>query len=202
MCGNIAEEQGNRDALSEYRVPHKDYSFMNKMLRYICPFFEQKGVFERFEEFYTWSRWNKLLFLSPVPDLDFFFESAEEGGYSLSHLLENIKHTEKKPFSNFYSKKNNPSRTFFLKRCFHYTLENWKQVCNLGMYWRDHSVIMHVLCGFLELIMFFLNILFPIVLCIAFYEVANSVMCVFNLQNCFSLFLLLTHSIFHLLFLS
>uniref|UniRef100_A0A6U5DEU0 Uncharacterized protein n=1 Tax=Corethron hystrix TaxID=216773 RepID=A0A6U5DEU0_9STRA len=90
----------------------------------------------RFEEFYTWSRWNKLLFLSPVPDLDFFFESAEEGGYSLSHLLENIKHTEKKPFSNFYSKKNNPSRTFFLKRCFHYTLENWKQVCNLGMYWR------------------------------------------------------------------
>jgi len=145
LCGNIAEEQKNENALREYRSPRVDYNFSRKLLRYICPFLEQREVFRRFEDYYTWSRWDKLLFLSPIPDLDELFECDDEG-YSLSRGLENIKHTSEKPFVNFHPEESNTVGVHFLRHIFdvlrfRVIYESLGPVWNLGLYGRFVSFL-------------------------------------------------------------
>mmetsp|Transcript_11715 Transcript_11715/g.25732 ORF Transcript_11715/g.25732 Transcript_11715/m.25732 type:complete len:173 (+) Transcript_11715:508-1026(+) len=138
------------------------------MLRYICPSLAQKGVFERFKGYYTWSRWDKLLFLSPVTDLDHFFTSDGEDGYLLSSNLQNIKHTKEEPFANFYPEKND----ICLKVVWDVlTLrESVKPVWDLGLY---RSVILRLFCGMLEYIMYTIHIIFLVFICYASWEVGK-----------------------------
>ena len=57
-----------------------------------------RPVFEKFADYRTWSYWNKILYLSPVPDLDTIFEADGDKDWIVSSSLEELR----PPFPNFH----------------------------------------------------------------------------------------------------
>lgn len=57
-----------------------------------------KPIFERFADYRTWSHWSKILYLSPVPDLNMIFETNGDEDWVISSSLEEVK----PPFQNFH----------------------------------------------------------------------------------------------------
>ena len=67
LCGSVAEDTGNLKALEEYRKKKVYFGVIETLLGSWCG---ADPLFERMTAFRTWSRWEKILFLSPVSDLD------------------------------------------------------------------------------------------------------------------------------------
>lgn len=85
MCAKIAERDGNYAALNEYRKPRVYFGMIEKFLgRYLGLY----AVFERFTDYRTWSRWEKVLFLSAVPDLESIFQTNTDGTFTVSKSIE------------------------------------------------------------------------------------------------------------------
>jgi len=92
MCSTIAVKGGNRNALEEYKKPVRYFGILEKTFGRMLG---AHPIFERFSCYRTWSRWHKILFLSPVPDLDLVFDIDEDGNISVSKTLdESITHLE------------------------------------------------------------------------------------------------------------
>jgi len=97
---DAAKERGNKNALDEYRKPTKYFAVMGPVFGYLGI---ATPVFMTFQSFRTWSRWTKVLYLAPVPDLENVFDyDANEDTHILSSMLHDIKSTKEKPFANFY----------------------------------------------------------------------------------------------------
>jgi len=79
MCSNIATDTANKSALDEYRKPNMYFGTIERTFSW-CGF--TYPVFERFTDFRTWSKWNNILFLAPVPDLDDVFDDTNGDGNS------------------------------------------------------------------------------------------------------------------------
>ena len=76
MCGTIAENVGNRNAIEEYK---KQKVYFGSIETLLGSWSLANPLFERMTAYRTWSRWEKVLFLSPVPDLDDIFEVDVKG---------------------------------------------------------------------------------------------------------------------------
>uniref|UniRef100_A0A7S4R4B5 Uncharacterized protein n=1 Tax=Ditylum brightwellii TaxID=49249 RepID=A0A7S4R4B5_9STRA len=104
-CKEIAIELGNSNAIKEYE---KSPVYFSLYERYLCCC-HGNGMFQRYNHYRTWGRWENILYKSPVPDLKHFFETDDEGEPILSKKLDDIHHTKRKPFLNF--SQNNTSHT-------------------------------------------------------------------------------------------
>jgi len=85
MCATIAVKGGNRNALEEYKKPVRYFGILEKTFG---RFIGAHPIFERFTCYRTWSRWHKVLFLAPVPDLDTVFDTDEDGNISVSKTVD------------------------------------------------------------------------------------------------------------------
>jgi len=96
VCAKIAEKDGNYTALNEYRKPRVYFGAIENVLgRYLGLY----PVFERFTGYRTWSRWEKVLFLSPVPDLESVFQTNPDGTTTVSKSVADYSDS---PIDNYY----------------------------------------------------------------------------------------------------
>jgi len=167
---DVAKERGNMNALDEYRKPMKYFSRMGPLFGYLGI---TTPIFMTFKAFRTWSRWNEVLYLAPVPDLDTLFDDEADGdGQVLSSMLHDIKPTKARPFANFYPLEEGLSNRQLLARQIVNVLKNdlprgLKSSFRQG---RDHKVlrsIVHILGYSLSVMAYTLQIAFPIFLAYA-----------------------------------
>uniref|UniRef100_A0A7S4M9V9 Uncharacterized protein n=1 Tax=Odontella aurita TaxID=265563 RepID=A0A7S4M9V9_9STRA len=94
----VAHELNNENAIDEYEKPPVYFGFLD---RYIRKFLHQKdrSTFNRFINYRTWSRWEKVLYMSPVPSLDDLFVT-KHGKVKLDKSLDKIGPPDEK-FVNF-----------------------------------------------------------------------------------------------------
>ena len=71
MCATIAERMKNRNAIDEYKKKKVYFGVIESILG---SWSWANPLFERMTFFRTWSRWEKVLFLPEVPNLDDIFE--------------------------------------------------------------------------------------------------------------------------------
>jgi hypothetical protein len=76
MCGTIAESMRNHHAIEEYR---KQKVYFGSIEAFLGSWSRANAMFDRMTDYRTWSRWEKVLFLSPVPDLDDIFHTDAKG---------------------------------------------------------------------------------------------------------------------------
>ena len=95
----------------------------------------QLTVSESFSKYYTWSRWEKVLFMAKIPDLDDFFDELESGEHVLSEDLENIipqgsSGQSDEAFANFYPNEEglSKSRIFVLRLAKNVRDDFWRGV--------------------------------------------------------------------------
>jgi len=87
---DIAKEIGNKNALDEYRKPTKYFGVLGSFLGtlgLITP------IFMKYTCYCTWSRWQKVLYLAPVPDLNNLLNGDD---------LDDIVPSRAQPFANYY----------------------------------------------------------------------------------------------------
>lgn len=111
MCAVTAERHGNINALNEYRKPRVYFGMIEKL---IGKYIGLRPIFERFTAFRTWSRWQKVLFLSPVPDLDSIFHMDKDGTSSISKSVDQ----SAKRLENYYPEEENVHEWVLLLRHF------------------------------------------------------------------------------------
>mmetsp|Transcript_28985 Transcript_28985/g.33365 ORF Transcript_28985/g.33365 Transcript_28985/m.33365 type:complete len:201 (+) Transcript_28985:1-603(+) len=90
---HVAKEMNNRAAIKEYARPPVHFSsfFIDKYCR--------RGVFDKYQAFKTWSRWDALLCAAPVPVLDhIFFTNKEENDTIRSDISTNAGYFSKGGF--------------------------------------------------------------------------------------------------------
>lgn len=152
-------------------------------------------VFMNFKDYRTWSRWNKVLFLAPVPDLDNLFETDESGNVVLCSSLSTIVHHEKKPFANFYPDEDGVSKKKLLFRQIRTVLRNdlirgVENSIRYGQNNRLFRVIFHLLDTFLQFCAYLFQIALPLFLT---YAIATTILNLWNGQ-CYSILKLLDPS--------
>lgn len=94
------------NALSQHQFIKKSVGFGKfgegmKILQNICNRQQHGGIFDRHRSCYTWSRWDKILFLADVSEIDELFEKDANGNQIIRMELERIKSKKEKPFRNF-----------------------------------------------------------------------------------------------------
>eukprot|EP00592_Proboscia_alata_P015587 CAMPEP_0194394696 /NCGR_PEP_ID=MMETSP0174-20130528/123998_1 /TAXON_ID=216777 /ORGANISM="Proboscia alata, Strain PI-D3" /LENGTH=581 /DNA_ID=CAMNT_0039190523 /DNA_START=1347 /DNA_END=3089 /DNA_ORIENTATION=- len=90
-----AIEMKNARAVSEYRkpMPHfGSFPFMHGSFR--------RGVFDKYEDLRTWRRWEKVLWLAPIPNLTNIIHVNEMSEIVPNLELKKIKATSHRPFAN------------------------------------------------------------------------------------------------------
>jgi len=116
MFRQVAKEVNNTNALSEYEKPKVYCGIIETLMAKIG--MSVNPVFEDFSSYYTWSRWDKLLFMAKIPDFDDFFDELKSGEHVLSKDLEKIiPQGSDKAFANFYPNEEglSKSRIFVLR---------------------------------------------------------------------------------------
>jgi len=112
---NVAKQRNLQNAIAEFQKPavYFDpayYYFATKILgtRF-------GGMFNRYQSYRCWSRWEKILFISDVPELSGVFGTD---GVRVSDDLDLVKHTTEKPFANIssISSECNIGTTLFIRR--------------------------------------------------------------------------------------
>jgi len=199
MCATMAQKHGNKKALLEYKKPVVYFGLLEKCFGR-C--FGINPIFERYACYRTWSRWQKVLFLSPVPnldnvfetdDLDNVFETDDNGNVSVSmalnkQLIDEDSNTSisKKAscLKNFYPDEDDISPWVLFLRHFRDVLifrEFGRAIKNAGFF----SSLFRIVDGiFFNWVSYFIHIIFPLYLLGAFGE---------------TLYNLVTHKCVHLL---
>eukprot|EP00565_Helicotheca_tamesis_P006551 CAMPEP_0185735410 /NCGR_PEP_ID=MMETSP1171-20130828/25212_1 /TAXON_ID=374046 /ORGANISM="Helicotheca tamensis, Strain CCMP826" /LENGTH=746 /DNA_ID=CAMNT_0028405709 /DNA_START=1 /DNA_END=2241 /DNA_ORIENTATION=+ len=96
----VAKKNGHKHAISEYS---KGTVHFDRTFNFILTFFfaaGDGGMFNRFSSYRTWSRWEKVLFVSDIPEMSSVFAADGSG---LSDALDNVKHSDGNEFANFSS---------------------------------------------------------------------------------------------------
>lgn len=167
----VAKENNNTNAMDEYKKPRVYFGVIETMmgrLGYASP------VFMNFTSYRTWSRWSKILFLAPVPDLDNLFESDEGGNSVLSSYLGVIEPTKDRNFANYFPHEDGVSKVSLLFRHIRQVLKHdfIRGVDNSlrsGQSYRCFRVIFHVLDTFTQAWAYFFQLFLPMFLAFAIF---------------------------------
>lgn len=98
LCLKAAIEANNEAAITEYKKPRVYFGWIVKSIKWLLGH-KDGGAFDRYAPYRTWSRWRKLLYLAPVPDLDETL-TLDNGVLQVKQEVGNITSTEAKPFEN------------------------------------------------------------------------------------------------------
>merc|ERR1712038_1316117 len=120
-----------------------------------------------FKGYRTWSRWNKILFLAPVPNIDDLFEVNDKGSMVLSEELDFITPTKLRPFINFFPEDDGLSKNAILMREIRHglTIDIFRAFRNSlrhGQRYKCGRLIIIVLSTFLEIVSYFFQLLLPL----------------------------------------
>jgi len=167
----VAEETDNPNAMDEYEKPRIYFGVLeNAMgrLGYAPP------VFMNFENYRTWSRWSKILFLSPVPNLDDIFETDGSGNAVVSKHLDSITSTKGVAFANFYPDEDGISKATLLFRHIREVLKSdlirgVRNSLRSGQSYALLRVGFHVIDSFIQFFAYLCQILLPLYLSLAFF---------------------------------
>eukprot|EP00586_Coscinodiscus_wailesii_P020069 CAMPEP_0172493602 /NCGR_PEP_ID=MMETSP1066-20121228/25020_1 /TAXON_ID=671091 /ORGANISM="Coscinodiscus wailesii, Strain CCMP2513" /LENGTH=675 /DNA_ID=CAMNT_0013263825 /DNA_START=123 /DNA_END=2147 /DNA_ORIENTATION=- len=96
MSGAIAERIGINYVVNEYKKPRVYFGIIE---RFLTPWTTTYPLFERTTSYQTWSRWEKVLYLSTVPNIDEIFSTDDDGAHRLNKDL-NMKQDEKREILN------------------------------------------------------------------------------------------------------
>lgn len=166
LFSEVSEETNNPNAMDEYKKPNIYFGvFETAMGR----FGYANPVFTNFKSYRTWSRWNKVLFLAPVPDLDDLFETDESGNTALRHSLGTIVHTKDEPFANFYPDEDGVSKKSLLFRHMRGVLKmdlirGLGNSVRRGQNYVCFRVIFHLMDTLLQLCAYLFQIILPVFL--------------------------------------
>lgn len=120
------------------------------------------GVFYRLQDFQTWSRWRKVLFLASIPKVEELFEKNKYGDDIVKKELER-RSKDDQPIANFQKDIQNPLRAFQKKRItvleFRKLRENFRFALYLGKYDR---AILSIFDGIMEWIAYIVQVGFPL----------------------------------------
>jgi len=64
-CAAAAAASGNHEALEQFKEPNVGFGMVDQLL--LAAKVDMPSIFKRYEDLYTWSRWDKVIFLSRVP---------------------------------------------------------------------------------------------------------------------------------------
>mmetsp|Transcript_16158 Transcript_16158/g.24215 ORF Transcript_16158/g.24215 Transcript_16158/m.24215 type:complete len:767 (-) Transcript_16158:215-2515(-) len=172
VCASVAIKAKNKSAIDEYRKPKRYFGSIEKVLRCLL---RNRPVFEKFADYRTWSYWNKIMYLSPVPDLDTIFETDGDEDWVVSSSLEEMR----PPFPNFHPEDDETNEWVLFVRhvwsvlilkdvrdstrpalaCEHYGSATFRLIDGLFFNWLSY----------------FLHIVFPIYLILAIYETTYNI---------------------------
>jgi len=167
----VAEETDNPNAMDEYEKPSIYFGVLETVmgrLGYAPP------VFMNFKNYRTWSRWSKILFLSPVPNLNDIFETDACGNMVVSEHLNLITSTKGEPFANFYPDEDGISKTTMLFRHIREVLKSdlirgVRNSLRSGQSYALLRVGFHFLDSFIQFFAYLCQILLPLYLSLAFF---------------------------------
>mmetsp|Transcript_12718 Transcript_12718/g.29561 ORF Transcript_12718/g.29561 Transcript_12718/m.29561 type:complete len:377 (+) Transcript_12718:402-1532(+) len=101
LCRQVALDMKNKEAIIEYEKPRIYFGRLMKHYKYLLGHRTGGGIFDRTSAYRTWSRWEKVLFLAKVPDLDeTLYTDPVTGQVKIVKELEEITSTPDKPFAN------------------------------------------------------------------------------------------------------
>jgi len=136
------------------------------VLKFFCSrdFNFNLGVFNRHINYRTWSRWEKVLYLSKIPNVSNLFEMNSDNLPIIKKELEKIKHTSAKPFSNFSPNSTAYDANKALRRRQYQvlTFQKMKENVRQSLYQKDYDrVVFWLLNGILEWVAFVVQYGFP-----------------------------------------
>jgi len=165
----VAKETNNPNAMDEYKKPNVYFGVLESWMGH---FGYARPVFMNFQDYRTWSRWNRILFLSPVPNLNEIFETDEIGNTVVSEHLDFIEGTRGgAPFANFYPDEDGLSKTNML---FRHILKNdlvrgIRNSLRHGQSYALLRVAFYFLDSFVQIFAYLCQILLPLYLSYAFF---------------------------------
>jgi hypothetical protein len=173
MCAKCAQETKNINAIEEYTKQSVHFGFIETVVAYIFGKSFSDPVFERFTPWKTWSRWEKVLFLSPCPILDDLLNSDEDQMPSSKPKID-----LSRSIPNFYPKESRSPIKIFMQSVIDTLL------------FRDFLPTLRPVCDTRHLVKFFFRLfdgivlnwgsyviqfIFPLYLMTAFVEVMHNV---------------------------
>jgi len=185
ICGKVAQDSKNRYAIEEYKKRPVYFGLLESALASISrgKLVYSDPMFERFKAWRTWSRWDKVLFLSPVPILDDIFEDNDEGSSIAVPKAEDEMSSRSIP--NFYPNESASSKRTFIQHYFNALVlrdivPSLRPVCSVG---RIFSLFFRLIDALLlHWLSHLILLIFPIYLLAAIFEVGYNV----TYMKCFS----------------
>jgi len=134
-----------------------------------------------FRSYRTWSRWNKVLFLAQVPELDDLFEVDENGDSVLSYTLADIEPTKEMNFANFYPEEEGLSRKQLFFRHLFDVLSNdlsrgLRNSLRRGQDLPFVRIIFHIIDAIVQVFGYLFQVLFPVWLLFMLYDTLDQLL--------------------------
>jgi len=168
----VSKDTGNRSAIEEYEKPKVYFGIAETIMGSLG---SANPVFNNFQAYRTWSRWNKVLYLAPVPNLNELFEVDKNGNHVLHRKLYNIEPTRNIKFANYYPSEEGLSRVHLFSRNLMDNLRNdlprgLSNSLRVGQDKKLFRVIFHFIDAFFRVVSYIFQIAFPVFLCYAVYN--------------------------------
>ena len=164
LCKKVALETNNKEAIVEYQKPRVFFGCILSFIKHIG--YKGGGVFDRYASLRTWSRWEEILYVVPVPDVRETLSVDSTGKTFVNEELSGTTSTDDAPFENLdqeYLEGKKEWEVFcyqFLKvLCF----QSLVRFCRMA--WRKRkysSVPWRAFDCFLQWLSFVIQIVFPV----------------------------------------
>jgi len=167
----VSTEMNNKYAMDEYEKPKTYFGVFGPLMGRLG---HANPVFTSFKGYRTWSRWNQILFLAQVPNLDDLFDVDDESGNMfLSQDLDLIRPNKLRPFVNFYPEDEGLSKSAILIRNMRQglvddLLQGFKKSMRHGKKYAWFHMPFLLLDTFLQLLSFFFQMILPLSLLFGF----------------------------------
>mmetsp|Transcript_13783 Transcript_13783/g.15501 ORF Transcript_13783/g.15501 Transcript_13783/m.15501 type:complete len:340 (-) Transcript_13783:1093-2112(-) len=192
MCAKVSKDSKNEHAMEEYIKKPAYFGYIERLLNkfYSSSATVSFPAFERFTPYRTWSRWEKLLYLSPVPFLEDIFVEDDNGKFRFTEELD-----LNKKYSNYYPEESNKTGGrafmdhFWRALLFGDLLPSLKPVWQAGHYL---SFLFRLFDGiFLNWGTYFIHIIFPLYLLTSVVEVIYNI----TSRKCFNPFVFISDEV-------
>jgi hypothetical protein len=165
QCIEAARRTNNKAALQELEKTAVYFGIFDKMFSTVFVT-KTRGMFEKFSAYRTWSRWEKVLFMAPLPDLEDLLVLNRRGQSAVQEKLITAVPTVFEPFANFNPKEcaTTPNQLFANHVLDVITFRfMWR---GLTQSWEDEkyaSFAFRILDGFWKWMTYMTQLLFPYV---------------------------------------
>jgi hypothetical protein len=169
QCIEAARRTNNKAALQELEKPAVYFGIFDKMFSTLFAS-KTRGMFEKFSAYRTWSRWEKVLFMAPLPDLEDLLVLDRRGQSTVQDKFITVVPTVTEPFANFNPKEfaTTPIQLFVNHVLDVITFRfMWR---GLTQSWEDEkyaSFAFRIFDGFLEWMTYMTQLLFPLITILA-----------------------------------